>query len=100
MARSIASAGRLSFGRSSRSIRVRDGALETCLERNRTRAESIDEQGVHVVYREFSTPDADVRINTDEQSVSDAVEQLVAALEEWGWLECDGEWSPSSETSV
>ncbi|NGM68599.1 AAA family ATPase [Natronolimnobius sp. AArcel1] len=75
-------------------------ALETCLERNRARAESIDEQGVHVVYREFSTPAADVRIDTDEESVSAAVEQLVAALEEWGWLECDSECSVVSETGV
>jgi len=32
-------------------------SLETCLERNRERADAIDEQGVHVVFREFEEPD-------------------------------------------
>lgn len=58
-------------------------ALETCLERNRRRAEPIDEQGVHVVYREFHEPDADLVIDTDELSVETAVERVVDAIERW-----------------
>ncbi|RKD93487.1 ATP-binding protein [Halopiger aswanensis] len=62
-------------------------SLETCLERNRTRADPIAEQGVHVVYREFDEPDAEVTIDTDRQSVPEAVDRILIALEEWGWLE-------------
>ncbi|OIB57711.1 AAA family ATPase [Natrialba sp. SSL1] len=59
--------------------------LETCLARNRARAEAdrIDEQGVHVVYREFSEPAADVRLETDDCSVSEAVERVAAAVRSW-----------------
>ncbi|ELY30641.1 hypothetical protein C500_08977 [Natrialba magadii ATCC 43099] len=75
--------------RSLSDVRVRfvyvTASLETCLARNRARAEAdrIDEQGVHVVYREFSEPAADVRIDTDECSVSEAVERVVAAVRTW-----------------
>jgi tRNA uridine 5-carbamoylmethylation protein Kti12 len=58
-------------------------SLETCLERNRTREDPIDEQGVHVVYREFDEPDADLEIDTDELSVGEATERVLAALERW-----------------
>ncbi|WP_306056184.1 ATP-binding protein [Natronococcus wangiae] len=56
-------------------------SLETCLERNRSREESIDEQGVHVVYREFDEPDADLEIDTDEASAAEATARVVGALE-------------------
>ncbi|MHC3437702.1 AAA family ATPase [Natrialbaceae archaeon A-gly3] len=56
-------------------------ALETCLQRNRAREEAIDEQGVHVVYREFDEPDADLRIDTDELSPSEATERVLEAIE-------------------
>lgn len=63
--------------------------LETCLERNRTRADPIDEQGVHVVYREFDEPDAALEIDTDECDLEAAVDRIERALEAWGWLADD-----------
>ncbi|ELY58975.1 AAA family ATPase [Natronolimnohabitans innermongolicus] len=62
-------------------------SLETCLERNRSRADSIGEQGVHVVYREFDAPDDALEIDTDEYALSEAVDEIVGALEAWGWLD-------------
>lgn len=58
-------------------------SLETCLERNRTRAEPIDEQGVHVIYREFDEPRAELEIDTDECSPTEAVERVLQAVEKW-----------------
>lgn len=57
--------------------------LETCLERNRERADAIDERGVHVVYREFEAPDADLTIDTDEVSVEDAVRTVEREVDRW-----------------
>lgn len=62
-------------------------SLETCLERNRTRTDSIDEQGVHVVSREFDEPDAALEIDTDDCDVETAVGRIERALEAWSWLE-------------
>ncbi|SIS09016.1 adenylylsulfate kinase [Natronorubrum thiooxidans] len=61
-------------------------SLETCLERNRTRADPIDEQGVHVVSREFDEPDAALEVGTDDCDPEAAVDQIERALEAWGWL--------------
>ena len=61
--------------------------LETCLERNRTRGDPIEEQGVHVVYREFDEPEDALEIDTDETSVGEAVDRIERALEAWGWLD-------------
>ena len=58
-------------------------SLETCLERNREREEAIDEEGVHVVYREFDEPDADLRIDTDELSAAEATERVLEAIGSW-----------------
>ncbi|WP_049928765.1 AAA family ATPase [Halopiger goleimassiliensis] len=69
-----------------RFVRV-TAALETCLERNRRREDAIDERGVHVVYREFEPPAADLVIDTDETSPAAAAEQVTAAVGEW--LESD-----------
>ncbi|WP_254528821.1 AAA family ATPase [Natrinema gelatinilyticum] len=57
--------------------------LKTCLDRNRHRANPIDEQGVHVVYREFDEPNADLVVDTDECSSEDAADRVLAALEMW-----------------
>ena len=57
--------------------------LETCLRRNRERAEPIDEVGVHVVYREFEPIDADLAIDTDDLSPDEAVDRAVRAIERW-----------------
>ncbi|ELY91185.1 AAA family ATPase [Natrinema altunense] len=58
-------------------------SLETCLERNRHRAEPIDEQGVHVVYREFDEPDADLEIDTDEYGPDEAADRITAVIGGW-----------------
>ncbi|MDG5758084.1 AAA family ATPase [Natronococcus sp. A-GB1] len=58
-------------------------SLETCLERNRRREDAIDEQGVHVVYREFDEPAADLEVDTDELSATEAVERVLEALDRW-----------------
>lgn len=62
-------------------------ALETCLRRNRSRVDPIEEQGVHVVYREFAVPEADLTIDTDVVDASAATDRVVTALEAWGWIE-------------
>ena len=59
-------------------------SLETCLERNRRRGDSISEQGVHVVDREFEAPDADLEIDTDQCGPTVAVDRIVTAIETWG----------------
>jgi len=61
--------------------------LETCLDRNRSRAEPIDEQGVHVIYREFDELDAAIEIDTDDCSVGEAADRIVAALSAWSWID-------------
>ncbi|SER71030.1 ATP-binding protein [Natrinema salaciae] len=58
-------------------------SLETCLERNRERADPIAERGVHVVYREFDEPDAELEIDTDRCSPDDAADRIVATIEAW-----------------
>ncbi|ELZ15216.1 hypothetical protein C477_18560 [Haloterrigena salina JCM 13891] len=75
----------LGFREEIRFVTVTAG-LETCLERNRTRANPIGEQGVQVVYREFDAPEDALEIDTDETNVGDAVDRIVGALESWGWL--------------
>ena len=59
-------------------------SLETCLERNRHRDDSITEQGVHVVYHEFEAPNADLEIDTDECEPAAATDRIVAAIDTWG----------------
>lgn len=58
-------------------------SLETCLERNRARENPIDEQGVHVVYREFDPVDADLTVDTDALGIDEAVDRVVEAIAEW-----------------
>ncbi|WP_408959322.1 AAA family ATPase [Natrinema sp. 74] len=65
-----------------RFVRV-TASLETCLERNRQRTDSISEQGVHVVYREFEAPDADLVIDTDRREPATAADRVVTAIETW-----------------
>jgi adenylylsulfate kinase len=55
--------------------------LETCLARNRRREAPIDETGVHVVWREFDPPDADLRVDVTDLSPRAVVDRVVAALE-------------------
>lgn len=57
--------------------------LETCLERNRDRADPIEERGVHVIYREFDAPEADLEIDTDRCAPDRAAERIVTAIEDW-----------------
>ena len=58
-------------------------SLETCLERNRERADAIDEQGVHVVFREFEEPDPDIEIDTERCGPDETVDLVMAGLESW-----------------
>ncbi|WP_423750818.1 AAA family ATPase [Salinirarus marinus] len=58
-------------------------SLSTCLARNRTRENAIDERGVHVVYREFDPPEADLTLDTDDLSVEDALDRLERAVLDW-----------------
>ncbi|WP_049922444.1 ATP-binding protein [Halopiger djelfimassiliensis] len=58
-------------------------SLETCLERNRTRSDPIDEQGVHVIHREFDEPEAALRIDTDDCSAATAADRIVDAVTAW-----------------
>ena len=59
--------------------------LETCLDRNQRRAEPIDERAVHIIWREFHEPDADVTVDVSETPpaavVAELVEPLVSRLE-------------------
>lgn len=61
----------------------RTASLETCPERNRAREEPIDEQGAHVVYREFDPVDAGLTVDTDELTIDGAVDRLVRTIGEW-----------------
>lgn len=58
-------------------------SLETCLARNRDREESIDERGVHVIYREFDPVEADLTVDADELTVEEAVGLVVEAIVGW-----------------
>lgn len=55
-------------------------SLETCLARNRERKNPIDEQGIHVVYREFEEPDADLTVDTEAVGPPEAAERIVRAV--------------------
>lgn len=57
--------------------------LETCLERNREREDPISETGIHVIYRAFELPRADLTVDTDELAVVEAVTRVVRAIERW-----------------
>lgn len=55
--------------------------LATCLERNRQRDDPIDESAVHIIWREFDDPEADLRIDVTDLSPADVVDRILAALE-------------------
>lgn len=58
-------------------------SLETCLERNRTRADSIEETGVHVIHREFDPIEADLVVDTDELTAEEAIDRVTRAVADW-----------------
>ena len=58
-------------------------SLETCLRRSRERADPIDEDGVHVVHREFDRPRADLTVDTVETPLDIATERVAEAAERW-----------------
>lgn len=58
-------------------------SLETCLARNREREEPISERGVHVMFAEFEPPRAALTLDTEELSVSAALDRLEAAACRW-----------------
>jgi adenylylsulfate kinase len=55
--------------------------LETCLERNRQRSDPIDEAAVHIVWREFDEPAADVTVDVTGRSPAAVTEYIVDALD-------------------
>jgi adenylylsulfate kinase len=57
-----------------------DADLETCLERNRRRPESIEEKAVQIIWHEFHEPDAEVTVDVNDRSVEAVVDDVVAAL--------------------
>ena len=57
--------------------------LDVCLRRNREREDPIDEQGVHVVYREFDPPDADLVLDAAALTPDEAVERALDAVRRW-----------------
>jgi adenylylsulfate kinase len=57
--------------------------LQTCLARTRRRSDSISEQDVHVVHREFREPPSDVVVDTEATSVEATVDRLLDAAERW-----------------
>lgn len=60
-----------------------EASLETCLKRNRDRADAIDEQGVHVVYREFEPIEADAVVDTEATTPAEAVDRVATLVTDW-----------------
>lgn len=58
-----------------------DTDLDTCLERNRSRDDPIDDEAVHIVWREFDEPDADLTIDTTEQTPASIVDRIVTTID-------------------
>ena len=57
---------------------------ETALERNRARADSIDERGVYAMFGKFEPPESpDLTLDTERSSVEEAVEALVRYVLTW-----------------
>ncbi len=55
--------------------------LETCLDRNRRRAEPIDDRAVHIIWREFHDPDADLTTDVTDCSPANVVDLILGKLE-------------------
>lgn len=58
-----------------------EASLETCLERNRGRPDAVEEDAVHIIWREFVDPDAEVTVDVDERSPAEVVDRVLDALE-------------------
>lgn len=56
--------------------------LDTCLERNRGR-DGIEEKAVHIIYKEFDDPDADLVVDTDERTPEAAVDLVLEHALDW-----------------
>ena len=65
-----------------REVYVR-AALESCLRRNRERADPIDEAGVRTIHAKFERPREDLLLDTDALSVEEASEALYRAMAAW-----------------
>jgi adenylylsulfate kinase-like enzyme len=56
-------------------------SLETCLERNMSRKERIEEKAIHIIHKQFERPEApDLIIDTDALGMDEAVERILKAL--------------------
>lgn len=56
---------------------------ETCLARNRARSEPISETGLYTIYAEFEPPPDALTIDTEDQSVAAALDELEAVVLSW-----------------
>jgi adenylylsulfate kinase len=43
----------------------------------------FDERGVHVIYREFDAPDADLTIDTEDAPIEDTAKRVANAIARW-----------------
>lgn len=55
--------------------------LGTCLDRNRNRGAPIEETAVHIVWREFADPDADITLDVVDDSPAEVTDRLMRALD-------------------
>jgi tRNA uridine 5-carbamoylmethylation protein Kti12 len=58
-------------------------SLESCLERNRQRAEPIPDRAVRTMYDRFDPPRADLVVDTERLDIGAAVDRLEEAVLEW-----------------
>lgn len=58
-------------------------SLETCLERNRNRDETIPESGLRAIAGQFESPRADLEIDTEELDAEAALDRLDGAVLDW-----------------
>lgn len=58
-------------------------SLETCLARNRARADPISERGVESIFRKFEPPRADLELDTGALSVQAALDRFEAVVIDW-----------------
>lgn len=58
-----------------------EASLETCLERNRQRTDPISEKAIHIIWKEFSEPDADIRVDVNQGPIAENVDHAIRELE-------------------
>jgi tRNA uridine 5-carbamoylmethylation protein Kti12 len=57
-------------------------SLETCLQRNQERGDSIPEKAIHIIWNDFDEPeDPDISINTEKNTSQETVEIILREIE-------------------